>query len=72
LRATAKLDGNVPASYKGPAYFTVRFANPFVCGTLPIIMDAATPLIAFYLGASAPRVLDKLAEGVMPNFLIQT
>lgn len=40
---------------------------PFVAGTLPMIMDAGSPLIAFYLGASAPVIIDKLAEGVMPR-----
>lgn len=67
MRAATKLDGHMPARYKRPAYVIVRIANPFVCGTLPMIMDAATPLIAFYLGGSAPLVLDKLAEGVMPK-----
>lgn len=62
-----KLDGHVPTRYKRPAYLAMRTVNPLVCGTLPMIMDAATPLIAFYLGASAPVVIDKLAEGVMPK-----
>ena len=52
-RACAKLDGHTP--------------KRFVAGTLPMIMDAGSPLIAFYLGASAPVIIDKLAEGVMPR-----
>ncbi|WP_154670834.1 hypothetical protein [Sphingosinithalassobacter portus] len=40
---------------------------PFVSGTLPLIIDAATPLIAFYMGATAPIIVDRLAVGVMPK-----
>jgi hypothetical protein len=63
----AKDDGVVPPRYKRPAYAITRITLPFFAGTLPMIMDAATPLIAFYLGASAPVLVDKLAEGVMPK-----
>lgn len=66
-RACAKLDGHTPKRYQKPVYLATRFGMPFVAGTLPMIMDAGSPLIAFYLGASAPVIIDKLAEGVMPR-----
>jgi len=66
-RACAKLDGRLPKRYQRIPYIATRVAMPFCCGTLPMIMDAATPMLAFYLGASAPLIVDKLAEGVMPK-----
>jgi hypothetical protein len=66
-QALAKNDGVVPKRYTRPAHCVTRVVIPFFAGSLPMIMDAATPLIAFYLGASAPVLVDKLAEGVMPR-----
>jgi hypothetical protein len=66
-RGCSKLDGEVPKRYMKAPFVVTRCVLPFFAGAIPMIMDAATPMIAFYLGASAPVIVDKLAEGVMPR-----
>jgi hypothetical protein len=36
-------------------------------GTLAVVFGAPSALAAFYLGASAPIVIDKLAQGALPT-----
>src|SRR3546814_14847107 len=52
-RGCYKLDGDVPKRYCSIPFVATRCSLPFFAGTIPMIMDAATPMIAFYLGASA-------------------
>lgn len=66
-RAAANSNGDIPARYKKPAYLLVRVLLALAGGTLAVVFDATTALTAFYLGASAPIVLDKLAQGALPT-----
>lgn len=36
-----------------------------------MVFDSPTALAAFYLGASAPIVLDKLAQGAIPTIPVK-
>ena len=66
-RAAANADGDLPSRYKKPAYIVVRLLLALAGGTLAVVFDSPTALAAFYLGASAPIVLDKLAQGALPT-----
>lgn len=67
-KATLAHNGNCPELYRKPFYvaaratFAVVFAAP-----LPILLGAASILSAFYIGASAPVIFDKLASGILPE-----
>jgi hypothetical protein len=66
-RAAANAEGDLPARYRKPVYLFVRGLLALSGGTLAVVFDSPTALAAFYLGASAPIVLDKLAQGALPT-----
>lgn len=66
FKACSELDGHCPEKYKRFAYILFRVLLALISGTLPVVMDAQNALTAFYLGASAPLILDRLAKGVKP------
>ena len=70
-RAMANADGDLPVRYKKPVYLIVRGLLALGGGTLAVVFDAPTALAAFYLGASAPIVLDKLAQGAIPTMPVE-
>lgn len=55
---------NLPVRYRKPAYLFIRLIVAMAAGMVPIIMNAQSIYAAFYLGASAPLFLDRLAKGV--------
>ena len=54
----------LPARYRRPAYLAIRLIVALCAGMIPIVLDAQSVYSAFYLGASAPLFLDRLAKGV--------
>ena len=66
FKECSELNGRCPERYKQRAYLTFRALLAFASGTIPVVMDAPNALTAFYLGASAPLFLDRLARGVKP------
>jgi hypothetical protein len=67
VKDCAALDGLCPDRYKRPAYLLFRGLLALAAGTLPVFLEAPKPLTAFYLGASAPLLLDRLARGIKPT-----
>lgn len=66
-RACANMDGGIPVRYKSFVYIPVRILLALCAGAIATVFDAKTALVAFYLGASAPVVIDKLAQGALPT-----
>ena len=66
-RASANNDGEIPVRYTKVGYLFVRLLLALSGGTLAVVFDSPTALAAFYLGASTPIVLDKLAQGALPT-----
>lgn len=66
-RAAANNNGDLPERYLKIPYLFVRGLLALSGGTLAVVFDSPTALAAFYLGASAPIVLDKLAQGAIPT-----
>jgi hypothetical protein len=66
-KASADMDGGMPSRYKKPFYLLTRVLVALASGVLPVVFGAPTPLAAFYLGLSAPLVIDRLAQGVLPK-----
>ena len=67
VRVAAIDDGKVPVRYTRFGYLVMRILLALGGGTLAVVFDAHNALTAFYLGASAPIVLDKLAQGALPS-----
>lgn len=65
-RDCANLDGRLPTRYRRGPYLLSRILVAAASGVLPLVFDAPSALAAFYLGVSAPLVIDKLAQGVLP------
>lgn len=62
-----KAHGVLPPRYKSFPYLVVRTLLAFMGGgMLPVVLEAANGMTSFWLGASAPIVLDKLERGVHP------
>jgi len=53
---------NISAYYKDPRYWIVRVVVMGVAGGLAVAEDAAKPLLAINIGASAPAILQLLAQ----------
>lgn len=70
-RATANNEGDLPARYRKIPYLIVRTLLALSGGALAVVFDSPTALAAFYLGASAPIVLDKLAQGAIPTIPVK-
>jgi hypothetical protein len=64
-KACGDLDGAVPPRYTKPFYIATRAFNISFAGLLPVVFEAPSPFAAFYLGVSAPLVMDRLAQGVV-------
>lgn len=65
MTAAGNAGGKFPERYKRPPYLAARVIFAFVfAGSLPFILEAATAAAAFYIGACAPVVYDKLARGI--------
>jgi hypothetical protein len=63
----SELNGRCPERYKQPFYLIVRGLLALASGTIPAVAEAPNALTSFYLGASAPLFLDRLARGVKPS-----
>jgi hypothetical protein len=66
-RATCNADGDIPHRYRKIGYLAVRTFLGLAGGALAEVFDASTAMASFYLGASAPIVIDKLAQGAIPS-----
>ena len=67
VRDLAANDGRLPRRYKRVAYPTARVLFAFIAaGPLAILLSAETALSAFYIGATAPLIFDRLAAGIQP------
>jgi hypothetical protein len=71
-RAAANDNGDVPDRYKKIPYLIVRGLLALSAGALAVVFDPKTALAAFYIGASAPLVLDKLAQGAIPTIPVKS
>jgi hypothetical protein len=67
----ANANWELPDRYLKPAYVIVRALLALSGGALAVVFDSPTALAAFYLGASAPIVIDKLAQGAMPTIPVK-
>jgi hypothetical protein len=66
-KACGEIDGAVPPRYKRPFYIATRILMALFAGVLAVVFEAPSAFAAFYLGASAPLVMDRLAQGVVPQ-----
>lgn len=66
FKECSEIGGRCPDRYKQPFYLAIRLLLAFASGTIPAVADAPNALTSFYLGASAPLFLDRLARGVKP------
>ncbi|UJQ93035.1 hypothetical protein [Mariluticola halotolerans] len=68
LKICTEIGGKTPPMYKEPFYLGVRIALALAAaGPLAAFLSNGSGLTAFYLGASAPLVLDQLAKGIRPS-----
>ncbi len=68
LRETQKLGGAVPPLYKKPFYVCVRILVALIAaGGLPVLLDATNFQNAFYIGLSAPLLLDRLQRSLQTD-----
>jgi len=67
VKSCADLDGHCPERYKRPFYLFVRVLLAIVAGSLPVVLEASNALTSFYMGASAPLLLDRLGKGIKPD-----
>jgi hypothetical protein len=68
LRETQKLSGRCPELYKRPFYICVRILVALVpAGGLPVLLSASNLQTAFYLGLSAPLLLDRLQRSLQSD-----
>lgn len=66
LQASTKLQGNCPEKYKKPFYVIVRVLFALiVAGFIPVVLGANTIAAAFFMGVSAPIIMDKLVSGAV-------
>ena len=67
VRLSSENHGHWPTLYRAPFYLAVRAIIMFVgAGPLALFMANGNALTAFYIGASAPLIIDQLAKGVRP------
>jgi hypothetical protein len=72
VRATSNNDGRCPPPYNRPFYVVVRAVFAILAGLLPIALNASNALTAFYLGASAPLVVERATAGIEPQRMKKT
>lgn len=56
---------HVPRRYQHFLYLISRFTLPLLYATVPVLLGANSVISALYIGASAPIVLDRLAQGFL-------
>jgi TRAP-type C4-dicarboxylate transport system permease small subunit len=66
VKAVEAHDGRLPDRYRRLWYAITRILFPFLSGTIPWGLGATSFTIAFYMGASAPLIFDRLARGIIP------
>lgn len=66
-KSCAELEGQCPERYKRPFYLFTRVLMAAVAGAVASVLDAQNGLTAFYMGASAPLILDRLGKGLDVN-----
>lgn len=64
VKVSADMHGACPPLYRKPFYLGARFLLALIAGGLAVGLDAQNALTAFYLGSSAPLILDRFARGV--------
>jgi hypothetical protein len=64
VRATSNNDGHCPPPYNRPFYVRVRAVFAILAGFLPVALNASNALTAFYLGTSAPLVVERATSGI--------
>jgi hypothetical protein len=67
LNDCVAINGMCPERYKRFPYIVFRVLMAGIGGTLATLLDAPSSLTAFYIGASAPLLLDRMAHGVKPD-----
>lgn len=66
-KSCADLEGQCPERYKRVFYLFTRLIMAAVAGAVASVLDATNTLTAFYMGASAPLILDRLGRGLDVN-----
>lgn len=66
VKSVADNEGELPSRYKKLPYIITRLIFPCAAGAVPFAFEATKPLVAVYLGASAPIIIDRLASGILP------
>lgn len=62
-------EGTLPPPYRQPNYIALHLLFALVAaGPLPLILKTGSLASAFYVGASAPVIYDKVSRGVHPDF----
>ncbi|KQP02674.1 hypothetical protein [Methylobacterium sp. Leaf93] len=68
LREAQSLGGRCPPLYKQPFYLVAKLIFALViAGPLPFLVDASNSLTAFYMGLSAPLIIERLAKGQLSD-----
>ena len=67
FRACVDNDGNIPRRFLRLPYIVIRVALALAAGALAVVFEPKTALMALYIGASAPVLIDKLSQGAMPS-----
>ena len=67
-KGASELKGYCPPQYKRPLFLLFKAAFAIICaGPLSIILGATGAFNAFYIGASAPLIMDRVAKGLEPK-----
>jgi hypothetical protein len=64
VKAASSNGGTCPPPYNQFFYLSARVVLALLAGFLPLALGAVTPVNAFWLGASAPLILDRAASGL--------
>jgi hypothetical protein len=67
VRATSNNGGHCPPPYNRSFYMCLRAVFAILAGFLPVALNASNALTAFYLGASAPLVVERATSGIEPQ-----
>jgi len=68
LRETQKINGKCPEHYKQPFYIVIRILVALIpAGGLPVLLSASNFQTAFYLGLSAPLLLERLQRSLQSD-----
>jgi hypothetical protein len=53
---------DLPARYRSPFFWVIRILVAFISGGIALYLGLRTPLQAFFVGLSAPLLLQRLAK----------